>query len=97
MVEPRTRATRVNRDISKMDKAHVGDESFPETCPRCGWPCTHLVTTYWGSPFNEWGGLCSECVKGAVFVFDRDGWPADPHEVKHGPASEAVKLWKEED
>lgn len=54
---------------------------MPLTCPRCGWPCDYFVTPYYDSPWKRWGGICGECCREAVIVFDRDGWPPDPLEA----------------
>lgn len=80
--QPRTRDAKVKRDprILKRFAAHVGDDAYPETCPRCGWPCTHLVRAYWNSPWNDHGGFCTICCQEAERRFDRDGWPPDPAE-----------------
>ena len=79
--QPQAR-TRANKLPHKgiIDKAHVGDADMPETCPRCGWACTHLTSAYWESPWNTYGGMCSECCKEAAARFDVTGWPPEPVE-----------------
>ena len=70
------------RDPRKINNAFVSRDSMPLTCPRCGWPCTHLVRAYWPSPWNEHGGMCHECCMDACAAYDRKGtWPDDPAEV----------------
>ena len=90
MVEPRTRKTRMRRvDPSLIEHDHVGDDDMEATCPRCGWPCTHLVKSYWASPWNEHGGMCTQCCKEAVAKFDKSGWPAT---IPEKPV-ETPRLW----
>ena len=96
MTQPRTRDNRLQRDAQVIDEAHVGDDSMPETCPRCGWPCTHTVVAYWDSPWNEHGGICSQCIREAVANFERNGWPPEPAQDT-GPQVEIQALWNDED
>lgn len=85
MVTPRDRSNRLRRDEIRIRRSplgkHVGLDSMEFTCPRCGWPCTHLVPPYYESPWREFGGICSACIQEAVSKFDREGWPPDPREV----------------
>lgn len=82
MTQPRTRADKLPRDPKRVRRfsEHVGNDAYPETCPRCGWPCTHLVKAYFDSVWNEHGGICTLCCQDAVIRFDRDGWPPDPRD-----------------
>lgn len=75
--------------MSKLILAHVGDDSMEFTCPRCGWPCDHLVRSYYESPWNEWGGKCSACIAEAVLKYERDGWPEDPRDPKKAKPKDA--------
>lgn len=101
MVKPRPRTNRLRRDEIRIRKSwlgkHVGLETMPLTCPRCGWPCVHLVRPYYESPWREFGGICSACVQEAVSKFDRDGWPPDPRDVpevkKPGETVEKVSFF----
>lgn len=86
MVMPRTRETRLFRERWRIDKEHVGKESMKETCPRCGWPCTHTVTPYYDSPWKAYGGFCSQCCLEAVATFEQKGWPPDPYAEDEKPA-----------
>lgn len=81
MVTPRTRDNRLDRQRGdwKRHTANVGKDSMENTCPRCGWPCTHLVHAYFDSPWNEHGGICTQCCHEANLRFDVVGWPDDPH------------------
>lgn len=94
MVTPRTRNNQIDRDRRKVD-SHVGKEAYPETCPRCGWACTHLTKVFWDSPWNAYGGICTQCIIEACAVFDRDGWPHDPRDdvliEKPKPEAEPAK------
>lgn len=91
--EPRTRENRLKRDPQRVRrfKDHVGGDSMPETCPRCGWPCTHLVRAYYVSVWNDHGGICTLCCQDAQMRFDRDGWPPDPGEVQPEVKGRAVE------
>jgi hypothetical protein len=78
MATPRTRDTRLPRDPKKLIcTTTVGDETMAETCPRCGWPCTHLVVPYHDSVWIEHGGVCCECCQEAAMVYEKTEWP--PH------------------
>lgn len=79
MVTPRTRDNPMDRGRKKLD-SHVGNPSFPETCPRCGLPCTHRTIVFWESPWNEFGGICTQCIVEACNHFDMNGWPHDPRD-----------------
>lgn len=59
---------------------NVGKDSMLETCPRCGWPCTHTVTAYWDSLWNQHGGFCTQCCDEAANKFDRTSWPELPED-----------------
>jgi hypothetical protein len=76
-VEPRTRANALRRGKITCTTT-VGKNSMPLTCPRCGWPCTHLVIPYYDSPWIQYGGVCCECCQEAAAHFDQVGWPPDP-------------------
>lgn len=83
MVTPRTRANPLDRvEQWRIDKDHVGKDNMPETCPRCGWACTHLVKAYWDSPWNQYGGFCSQCIREAAAKFENSSWPVDPRDMK---------------
>ena len=94
-VTPRSRQTRLPRSKDGIDTKHVGDDTMLNTCPRCGWPCTHLVRAYWNSPWNPHGGICSQCIKEAVRIFDRDGWPPEPQPERPKPQSTPQHLWED--
>jgi hypothetical protein len=85
--KPRDRQNRLHRKhgIFRSAQDHVGVASMPETCPRCGEPCTHLVRAYYESPWNEHGGMCSQCCQEAVQVFESKGWPPDPRDAVAAP------------
>jgi hypothetical protein len=72
--KPRTRATRLPRKFIRC-KTTVGKDKMPLTCPRCGWPCTHLVVPYHESEWIEHGGFCAECCNEAAARYDQIGWP----------------------
>lgn len=78
-IVPRTRENPLRRK-KVICTTTVGKNSMPLTCPRCGWPCTHLVISYYDSPWNQYGGKCCECCNEAAAYHDRVGWPAWPDE-----------------
>lgn len=93
VAEARTRANRLDRKVvPRLARGFVGSESMKRTCPRCGWPCTHIVSCYYDSPWNEHGGICSACIQEAVALFDTKGWPPDPSEAKPKPTETVEKL-----
>lgn len=71
----RDRDSRLPRHL--VTSPSVGDEAFPLTCPRCGWPCRDLRPVYWASPWNAHGGLCGQCCQEAAARFDEVGWPPE--------------------
>lgn len=79
MAEPRTRKNRLPRKTIRCTTT-VGDDKFELTCPRCGWPCTHLVIPYHESAWAEHGGMCCECCNEAAEHYDENGWPLRPGE-----------------
>lgn len=89
-VEVRTRSTR--RPRTGATSPHVGDDSMPHTCPRCGWPCNHLVKPYWVSPYRRLGGICAQCCIEANEHYDQVGWPPEPQPQLD---SEAPRLFEE--
>ena len=47
------------------------------TCPRCGWPSTHLIKPYHESAWSEHGGMCGRCCQQAASHYDaQEKWPA---------------------
>lgn len=88
--KPRTLRNQLQRSRYNLSP-HVSkhqDEQFPLVCARCGWACNHLVPVYWDSPWNAYGGICSQCCIEASIAFDIDGWPPDPAEA----AAEAARV-----
>ncbi len=73
--EARSREARLPRHL--ITSPSVGHDSFPLTCPRCGWPCRHVWPVYWDSPWNALGGMCGQCMQEAAERFDVVGWPEE--------------------
>lgn len=77
-VKARTRKNRMRRR-GRIEVCCVGDDKFPLDCPRCGEPCTHLVVSYYESPWNDLGGKCGQCCADAVAHYEaNDCWPKAP-------------------